>query len=182
MLSLAVAAPAAAASLGALRVDLLTPALGADGYPIDIRDGKFLNNSNTNTSRTNTSPVIATFQVRDTATNLPVPGATCIVDCGNQRDAEGNYLLGAVAWNLTGNIDQSTTKRIRTEVTDANGQIRVKLATATWAQTDCLPGAKGALVPVSGTLTVLASATGYAAATAPFPYLVYDGAPLVTCG
>lgn len=180
---LAGAVPAAAASLGTLSITLVTLQLGAGGYPLNLRDGKTLNSNGvneTNTDRTNTTVVVTAFRVTDSDTGSAVAGATCTVDGGPQVDADGFYLISAVTMATIGTVGQSTQKRTAVAVTDADGEVRVKLATGTWAADDCPPGYVGVFQPTPGALSVhVSGAAGYANRTVAFSYLVYDGPPVV---
>lgn len=187
--AVAVSAPAVAMSgpLPTLNVTL-TPTFSSNGVSLYLREGKVVGPApGIDTSTTNTRLAQVQFKITDAA-GLPIVGAQVIVDGGNAKDGEGNYLLGVfdLAAPATGptstSYPESPVKRSATVLSDAAGFATVKIATATWSKADCPTGYVGQLqVPTTGVVTVQVSVPGYATTTVPYSYIVYDAGILISC-
>lgn len=176
VIAAAVGAPAAAASETAMAphgLVIVTGGLGATGQDLWLRDGKF-NNNHTNTSPSNTIVVNLRLRVRDAEGN-PVPNASVFVSGDDVTDSEGNYMVGISPPDTTGNIIESNTKRTATVTSDGNGEIVVKVSTATYNRQDC------GFIERTGTITATATVLGHPSVTSVFSYGVFDGAPVVNC-
>lgn len=179
-ISLASATPAFAGSLSTVRLSLVT-ALGSAGYDLRLRDGKFNNPASANTNPDNTQAVTAQFRVSDQSTGLPIAGASLTFDPGTLTDGEGNYLLAFYPTSTSGTLAESSTRHSVSVVSDANGWVWLKIATATYSKDSCAPGEVGPYSPVPGVFTVQVTATGHEPAVIGFTFLVFDGASTVTC-
>ena len=165
------AAPAYAVSMPCTAV-VTTPGLANGVTDLYLRDTK-ATNSNTNTSPSTTTVVNLTLRID--CGGVSTAGVSVTVAGDTTTDGEGNYMIGFSPATQTSGFGESPVQKVFTGTTDTNGEVKVKVSTATYSATggavDC------GFVPRSGTWTVQVEGQY----TTTFTYTVYDGTPNILC-
>lgn len=179
VLTFAVQAPAEASSpptteLAPLTITLVTTIFQSDGYSFSLEDGKWRGgNVTTGNAASWASPdsdrvVLVTFRVTDEF-GEPVSGISLDIGGDDVRDSENNFMISVTSNSFTANHTESSTQRRAAVQTDANGEVLVRIGTATYNLADC------GYIPRTGVITVISAATSnYQSSVQTYTYRVRD--------
>lgn len=155
-------APASAASCLA-KVSISPTGLSGAGFDLYLRDSLNIN----------ANVALMTLTATDLA-GLPIIGASVSVFGDEQKDGEGNYMIGFSPTSQTSGFGESPSKRVTAGTTSASGALSVKVSTATYGVVDC------GQIPKTGVFTVVVT-TACGAVPTVFTYQIWDGPTAVSC-